>query len=229
MSKIKRKEFTNDLVYNQMYFGMKQGREGAPDEPLTYEYYLKQMEDKDSLRRLKMQKNNVHFNDNCPRPIEIYCKKLEPVQNQPLQFSYTKIKEGIDFKVWAIFRLSFAFFFWTSFCLLIGLFALDVRNKINSEIEHKRLEVEICQIEYRDNHCEAPLPALKTFCLEKEKCMVTNVHASVMKVKHMVLVITDILNSSVASCNSKTLAFAALVTFGYLFFEIFSRRKLKAE
>jgi hypothetical protein len=89
------------------------------------------------------------------------------------------------------------------------------------------LEVEICNLEFRDNNCEAPLPALKTFCLEREKCMVTDVHASVMKIKHIVLVFTEIVNSAVGHCDLKTLIFAAVVTFGYLFFGILSNGKKK--
>lgn len=217
-----------DFVYNQMHFANKPHKEIMPDEPLVHELYLKGMEDREALRRLKSQKNNFIPNDTVQK-IDNNPKKLEPQLPTKQIENYKFHREGIDFKLWTLFRVSFTVFFWTSFCLLISLFIFDVRNKINSEIEQKRLEIEICHIEYRDNNCEVPLPALKTFCLEREKCMVTDVHASVMKIKHIVLVLTEIINSAIGSSDLKTLAFAALITFGYLFFEIFSRRKAKTD
>jgi hypothetical protein len=51
----------------------------------------------------------------------------------------------------------------------------------------------------------------------------------VMKIKHIALVVTEIINSTIAHCDLKTLIFLTVITFGYLFFEIFSRKKTKKE
>lgn len=192
------------------------------------ELFLKSQKDPEYLRKLKTFQNNFFPESDSDQPMANIQSPGEGNRSTPLKEIKQK-KAEVDFRVWRFLRVAFAAFFWTTFCVIAFLFVFDVKNKINAEIERKRLEIQICQMEFAENRCDNPLPALKTFCLEREKCMVTDVHASVMKIKHIALVATEIINSTIAHCDLKTLIFFTIITFGYLFFEIFSRKKTKKD
>ena len=217
-----------DIPYTSPYLSQIREFKEEEDQPLVAELFLKSQKDPEYLRKLKTFQNNffpeTYFDEPSPN-----IQNSRETSRLPVVKEIKQKKAEVEFRVWRFLRVAFAAFFWTSFCVIAFLLVFDVRNKINAEMERKRLEIQICQMEFAENRCENPLPALKTFCLEREKCMVTDVHASVMKIKHLALVVTEIINSTIAHCDIKTLIFLTVITFGYLFFEIFFRNKAKKD
>ena len=146
-----------------------------------------------------------------------------PVNQRPLVHRQSEakrlknLKKKVDFSIWITFRYLFAIVFWIMVIFFAILFIKDAHGKIQTEIEKKRLETEVCQMEFRQNNCEDPLPALRTYCLEREKCLTTDPKLSVTRVRQVALVIAETINAAISHCELRTLIFIGGMVMAYLF------------
>lgn len=90
------------------------------------------------------------------------------LSNQFMQTSLTKVKvqNNVYVTVLTVFVITFL-------CFCYGA-AVDFYSKYQEEEIEIRMARSECEYHYQLNRCEDPVPEVRAFCLEKEKCLLTN-------------------------------------------------------
>jgi hypothetical protein len=106
--------------------------------------------------------------------------------------------------------------------LLLILLAKDLLNQYSTEVQLANLKLDECQSHFEINRCHDPVPQVKEFCLEMEKCVLkgTAGGAGVLGVKGIGVIISlvlELINYSADQLSWKGMCL--LGGLGFLFYQ----------
>jgi hypothetical protein len=116
---------------------------------------------------------------------------------------------------------------WASlyFCLIIGSlivlsclvsvfsFVTDFRSKYLHEVQLQNLAISECRHRFRVNRCDDPVPEVRSFCIEQEKCLMGESYLVVKNINIFSRLLVETINEFAMLLTNRALVVLAVIIF----------------
>lgn len=103
---------------------------------------------------------------------------------------------------------------------MMGLMS-DLTSKHQVELQLQNLKISECRHHFQLNRCDQPVPEVRQFCMEQEKCLLLDANAVVKNFNIIIRLVTEVMNEFSHQITNRT-----LFVFGVVFLTLYAAYKL---
>ena len=92
-------------------------------------------------------------------------------------------------------------------------FFLDLIKKHKIEVDLQYFEISQCREAYKENKCDDPVPQVKDFCLDKEKCIMGDPNKMIKNINIFYRLIVEVINEFAERITNRALLVSSLIVF----------------
>lgn len=105
-------------------------------------------------------------------------------------------------------------------------FICDFRTKYLHEVQLHNFAIAECRHHFRENRCDAPVPQVREFCSQQEKCLMGESHLVIKNINIICRLLVEAINEFAMLLTNRALLVLAVIIFASVSgFRILSSRK----